>query len=105
MGSGRRKLADFAVLSGDPRGMASAKLFDLKVQADDPGRGIRSSRIGWWTKACYERAACDVDGQFSNTLLGKPAVCYSRQLTEQLAAGPDEFRRGLAQRSSRLGLV
>jgi len=45
--------------------------------------------------------ACDVDGQLPDALLGNPTVCHSGRLTQQLVGGPVEFRRGLAQQSSR----
>src|ERR1700689_286947 len=51
--------------------------------------------------SCDTRATCHLDGQFSNSFLGNPKVCYSRRLTEQLVRGLVEFRRGMAQQSSR----
>src|SRR5262249_705073 len=49
--------------------------------------------------------ACDVDGQLAHALLRKPAVCHPRRLTEQLVRSAVEFRRGLAQQSSRLSII
>src|SRR5580704_11296037 len=51
---------------------------------------------------CDDGPACHLDGELSHPLLGKPPLCHSGRFTEQLLGRPVEFRRGLAQQSSRL---